>query len=720
MKKLFIIPFVAMLCVFTANAQEKKNISLEDIFITGAFRSNGFAGFNVMKDGENYTEVMEYGEQWVLVKRSLITGDSTGFVVKSSMLGGKVEPLDYEFSGDESHLLFKSAEEAIYRHSSRSYVDIVNINSGRVNRLSPDKVMYASISPNNKNVAYVKDNNLYIFNLASGLSAAITTDGKAGQIINGAVDWVYEEEFSMSRGFEWNSAGTAIAYYRFDESHVKEFSMDMYDGLYPYQEKWKYPKAGEANSVVDVYIYSVTDKTNLKINTGSENDQYLPRIKWTNAPQFLSIQRLNRLQNKWELLLTSGKGDVVTVLTENSETYVDISDNLYFLNDQVLYTSEKNGYNHIYCYDLIKEKGKQLTSGNWDVISVYGVDEEKELVYFSSSEISPTEDHLFSIKLNGKDKKSLTPEPGNHTISWAAGNKYFVDIHSNISTPARYTLRGAQGTWSRELVNNDALTEKFTKYNIGKTEFGQLPGADGTMLNYYMIKPHDFVAGNKYPVLMYVYGGPGINTVRNSFSARNYTWYQMLAQKGYIVLSVDNRGTGNRGAGFKKSTYANLGKLEHLDQEAAAKWLGAQEYIDKSRIGIWGWSFGGYMTSLCMTKSPDIFKVGVAVAPVTNWRFYDNIYTERFLKLPKDNAAGYDENSPINFVKNIKGKYLIIHGTGDDNVHFQNTVEMVHAMIRVGAQFDSEFYPNRNHGIGDRPAQYHLFRRITNYITDNL
>lgn len=730
MKKTFFFFCIAAASVAGLFAQnnELKDITFDDIFKKGTFALKFSSPLNVMNDGVTYA-VMAPGANpgsWKIDAYGIESGVSVKTVFNSEMLSENITPESYEFSADETMLLITSETESIYRHSSKANAAVINISTGRMTRIPGGKVMYPTLSPDNKNLAYVRDNNLYIFELATDKETAVTTDGKHNEVINGAVDWVYEEEFSMSRGFEWNSNGTKLAYYRFDESAVKEFSMDIWGSLYPSQERWKYPKAGEDNSKVDVYIYDIAGQRSVLCNTGSENDQYLPRIKWTQQPGILSIQRMNRTQNHWELLFYSQDHKALhggkVIISEQSKTYIDISDNLSFIpgTEQFIYTSEKSGYNHIYCYDYGKEKEQQITSGNWDVTGIKGVDEKKRLVYYTSSEVSPTEDHFFVIGFNGKNKKDLVPTAGNHSITMGSGNKYFTDMSSTISSPYSFKIYRTDGKWSKEMENNDGLRNTMQQYRFGSSEFGKLTTTEGNELNYWIIKPHNFDPAKKYPVLMHCYGGPGHNTVRNSYGGRNYLWHQYLAAQGYVVVSVDNRGTGNRGREFKHSTYLQLGKLEWQDQTEAARWFGKQSWVDSSRIGIWGWSFGGYLSSLCISKSPDVFKTAIAVAPVTNWRYYDNIYTERFLQKPQDNPSGYDENSPINFVNGIKGNYLIIHGTGDDNVHFQNSVEMVNAMIKAGVKYDSEFYPNRNHGIGDRAASYHLYRRMTGYILDNL
>jgi len=725
MKRTALIVLVAIQSANLLFAQQSP-FSLEDIFLKGTFKMAGISGFNEMKNGEHYTELKTTETGWYILKRSMKTGDSAGIVLRSSEISSGIKPESYDFSQDEQYLILTEASEAIYRHSRKSWVYVVDLKTGNSIKISEQKVLYPSMSPDNRYLAYVRDNDLFIFDLKNQVEKAVTSDGLKNSIINGAVDWVYEEEFSMSRGFEWSPDGKHIAYYRFDESGVKEFSMDMFTGLYPAQERWKYPKAGEDNSVVDVFMYDAESGKKVKANI-AQGDQYLPRIKWTNIPGQLSIQWLNRTQNEWRLLFTDVKtGAVTTILSEKSNTYIDIHNNLYFLKNSpgFITTSEKNGFNHIYRYIPLKArnqyKEKAITNGKFDVLGIAFVNEAKEIIYYNSSEVSATEDHCYRIDFNGKKKVNITPEPGSHMVSFGKGGRYFTDAYSQFGEPMQFVMKEAGTTWKRVLEDNHQARKTWSEYAFGKHEFGSMTTDSGIALNYWMVKPHNFDAAKKYPVLMFVYGGPGANTVRNQWGGRNYLYHQYLSQMGYIVVSVDGRGTGHRGEAFKKCTYLNLGKLEHIDQTSAARWLGNLPFVDNSRIGIWGWSFGGYMSSLCITKSADVFKTAVAVAPVTSWRYYDNIYTERFLRKPSENPAGYDDNSPIQFVKNIKGNYLLIHGTGDDNVHWQNSAEMINAMIKAGVRYDAEVYPNRNHGIGDRYGQYHLYRRMAEYILEKL
>lgn len=730
MKKLV----AALFLIFTSASiySQNKTLSNKDIWAGKDLVPNYVKGFKSMKDGERFTRIHENKKDQITriiaynfkdTFENAVLFNNTDIFIET---GDRIPVNDYAFSEDETKILIYNDYKQIYRHSYSSMAYVYDLTAKKLIKIDNDRVMYPTFSPDGTKVAYVKNNNLYYRSLSASESVAVTKDGEINKILNGKVDWVYEEEFSMSKGFEWSPDGSYIAYYRFDESKVKEFTMDMYwNEIYPTYETFKYPKAGEANSKVDVCIFSLAKATSVVCKTGSENDQYLPRIGWTTIDGKLSIQRLNRHQNHWEILFAdANSGEVETIYEEKSKYYVEINNNVKFLKDKssFVYTSEKSGFNHIHLYNFVKKTDRQLTSGNWEVESFLGMDEASGTIYILHSQGNVSERILASLNIKSGKITNLSTQKGWHSVVFSGSYKYYVDNYSTMTQPSTVSVFDSKGKFVRELLNNKDLEKKLSGYNLGKVEFGSMAiNTDSDLqLNYWMIKPPGFDAGKKYPVLMYVYGGPGHQTVINSWGGNNYLWYQMMAQKGYIIVSVDNRGTGSRGEAFKKSTYLNLGKLELEDQTAAAKWLGNLPYVDKSRIGIWGWSFGGYMSSLCISKSADVFKMAIAVAPVTDWRFYDNIYTERYLRTPQENPNGYKDNSPINFVSGIKGKYLIVHGTADDNVHFQNAVEMVNAMVKNNIPFDSEYYPNKNHGISGGFTRLHLFEKITDFTLSNL
>ena len=580
--------------------------------------------------------------------------------------------------------------------------------------------MYATFSPLGDKIAYVLDNNLYIKNTSSEEVTQVTTDGKKNHIINGASDWVYEEEFALIRSFEWAPDGEHLAYYKFDETYVKEFSMDLFKGeLYPTQQVFKYPKAGEDNSVVKIYFYNLKNQKNTFIYT-EKDYEYFPRIKWTNNPNELVIFGMNRHQNQLDFIVANATDASNKVLfTEKDKYFIDIHDNLTFLPEgNFIWTSEKDGFNHIYLKGFDGSEF-QLTKGNWEVTDFHGFNSDKMEIYFTSTEDGSINRSLYVQSLENDEKRKLSTEDGTNSASFSKGLKYYMNSLSTANSAPKFNLHSADGTQLKVLEDNAEFNTKMQAFNLSEKEFFTIKTQDAE-LNAWMIKPANFEPTKKYPLFMFVYGGPGSQEVTNSFGWNDYYWHQMLSQKGYIVACVDNRGTGGKGAEFKKMTYKELGKYETIDQINAAKYFASLDYIDPSRIGIQGWSYGGYLSSLAITKGADIFSLAIAVAPVTNWRFYDNIYTERYMQTPRENPTGYDENSPINHVEKLKGHYLLIHGSADDNVHVQNTVEMISALVKANKQFDSFIYTDKNHEIFGGNTRLHLYQKMTDFILDNL
>lgn len=714
MKNKFILTLCLCASVVISKAQE---ITLEDIWTKGTFNAKGVAGFNSMNDGRYYSAQDKFEN---IIKHAFADGSVIDTILRKADVN--INGFSYSFSDNEQKILLQTNFKQIYRHSFAANIYVYDVVGKRLTQPITDQVMLAEFSPDGNKLAYVKNNNLFVFDLSTNKETQITTDGKTNSIINGATDWVYEEEFALSKGFYWNKNGTQLAYYKFDESAVREFNMPMYGKLYPEDYKFKYPKAGEANSVIEIYAYNFTTGGNTKINIGEETDIYIPRIQWTQDENTLCIQRMNRLQNKLELLMANTKnGSTQTIYTEENKAYIDVPE-ITFMADgkSFIMNSEKSGWNHLYHYNINGKIIKQITQGNWDVDQFYGINPKTKMLYMSTSEINSTERYVYAIGIDGKNKKQLTARKGWNSATFNADFSYFMLSNSSINTPSYYALCNADGKEVRVLEDNKALVNKLQQYPIANAEMVTYKNAYGENLNAFIIKPKQFDANKKHPVLMYVYGGPGHQLAVNRWMGGNYFWYQMLAAKGYIIVCVDGRGTGFKGEAFKKVTYLQLGKYEIEDQIFVAKELGKLPYVDASRIGIWGWSFGGYMSSLGISKGADVFKTAIAVAPVTNWKYYDNIYTERFMRTPQENGTNYDDNSPINHVEKIKGNYLIIHGTADDNVHFQNAVEMVNAMINKGVKFDSEFYPNKNHGIGGAKTRLHLYERMTRYILEKL
>ena len=581
----------------------------------------------------------------------------------------------------------------------------------------------AEYSPDGNFVSYIHKNNIYIKELANGKITQLTHDGKKNKIINGTSDWVYEEEFAITKAYDWSPDSRYIGFLKFNEKGVKQFRMTFYDDLYPDSYKFKYPKAGEDNSLVSIHLIDLKKKCKVKaIDIGEY--EYVPRLQWSEKSNKLILQSMNRHQNslKYHLVdCTDGKASTKIIFEETSETYIDVDDNLIFLEDgeSLLRTSEMHGYKHIYKLDFSGEH-KQVTNGNWDVIDFLGLDDENNTIYYSSCEPHSTQKSVYSININGSNKKEISQNLGYNDAEFLKGMKYFIHTYSNANTPPTISLRSNDGSLISVLQDNSRLKNKLKEYPKLNEKIISSIDLGYTQLNTSMILPQDFDSTKKYPVYFNVYGGPGHNEVLDSYDGGDYMYHQLLAQEGYIVFTIDPRGTMYRGAEFKKSTYLELGKLEIEDIINAAIKLREYSWVDSDRIGIMGWSYGGFMASLAITKGADVFKTAIAVAPVTNWRYYDNIYTERFMRTPQENASGYDENSPINHVDKMKGNYLLIHGSADDNVHYQNTMEMINAMVEADKQFDLFIYPNKNHGIYGGNTRNHLFKMMFNYLKENL
>ncbi|MEM0998022.1 MAG: S9 family peptidase [Bacteroidota bacterium] len=729
LKNYFLITVIALFTWGNGVAQDDagRQITVEDIWKNYRFFPSFPSEFNWMND-DNFYSVLKNGkiEKYSVEKQERVETILDVSELKDPDTGEKIDVKTYSFAKDERQILLKTGIEPIYRRSSREITYVWDQDREKLHKLQAgEKVSFATISPDGNQVAYMYANNLYIYNMEAMKARPVTSDGMVNQIINGGTDWVYEEEFAFTRAFFWSSDSEKLAYYRFDERHVREFSMTMYGDLYPEEYRFKYPKAGEENAFVDLFIFDIVSGKNIPVDLGPEKDQYIPRIKWTKDRNKLAVMRMNRLQNQNEVLMvdgTTGKSEVI--LTEQEDTYVEQpSDNTWIFLDngeEFLWQSERSGYNHVYRYDFSGKMLQQVTSGKFDVTEITAVDEAAEFIYYMSTEVSSLERHLYRIRMDGKKKTRMTEEDGWHSVTFSKNNTFYMDSYSTITTPTRAALYNQKGKEVMVLEENKRLAKTMAAYALSEPEFMQIPTEGGEKLNAYIIRPADFDESKAYPVMMHVYGGPGSQTVKNQYLGFNYFWHQMLAQKGYIVVSVDNRGTGGRGEDFKKVTYGELGKYETLDQIAAAKWLGQQSWVDADRIGIWGWSFGGYMTSLCLTKGGGTFSLGIAVAPVTNWRFYDTIYTERYLKTPKLNPSGYDDNSPIQFAEDLQGDYLLVHGTADDNVHYQNSIEWSDALIGNAIPFDMAFYPNKNHGIFGGLTRLHLYRKMTDFVLDNL
>jgi dipeptidyl-peptidase-4 len=717
--------FFLLLLVTSFSSFSQQKITVEEIY-TGVFRAKGMDELQAMKNTNQYT-VLNFDRATNTMQIDLY--DFSNLKKVATLINTKdFKELDngidsYAFSNDEKQLLIANSSNQIYRHSFTADYFLFDIASKKLTKIL-EQVQEPTFSPDGTKIAFAKENNLFVYDILSKEVNQITNDGKKNAIINGITDWVYEEEFAFVRAFDWSADSKKIAFIRFDESQVPEFSMDIYKkNLYPTAETFKYPKAGEKNATVSLHIFDLVSKNIKNVNLNNYNDFYIARLKWTNDANILSAQVLNRHQDNLDLLFIDGNSaSSKVVLNEKDKAYVDVTDNLTFLKDNsFIWTSEKDGWNHIYLYDKTGKLKNQVTKGNWEVTAYYGFDEKTKSIYYQSTENGSIVRDVYKISLDGKKKTKLSKNIGTNEATFSPNFSLFINKFSSSTVPTTYTLNNSiDGQQVQSIVENSSLLEKLKKYNLPSKEFFELTTEKGHKLNAWMIKPKDFDASKKYPVFMYQYSGPGSQEVANEWFNANDYWFMMLTQQGYIVACVDGRGTGFKGAAFKKCTQKELGKYEVEDQIDAAKVIGNYPYVDKTRIGIFGWSFGGFMASNCIMKGADVFKTAIAVAPVTNWRFYDSIYTERYMQTPQENASGYDDNSPINHVSKLKGNFLLIHGTADDNVHVQNSMQMIEALVQANKQFDWAIYPDKNHGIYGGYTRIQLYNKMTNFIKEKL
>lgn len=725
MKKINTLILISALLTLTFQAfgqQFSKEITLEDIYKKGVFRQKSISGLISMNDGEHFTTLEKSRK---IVKYSYKTGEVVEIIYNTIEADFDIE--DYAFSNDETKILIAVNADYVYRRSYYADYYIYDIKTKKLSKLSDKgKQQFAAFSPDNSKIAFARNNNLFIKDLSQNKEYQITQDGKFNHIINGGTDWVYEEEFGFTKAFFWSPKGDQIAYYKFDESEVKVFNMTKYnEDLYPENYAFKYPKAGEKNSVVSIHVYDLDSKQTKTMDVGNETDQYIPRIKWTKDNHKLAVIRENRLQNYIEILIANTQTTKSEVIfEEKNDRYIERINDWYmtFTEDgtKFIINSERDGWNHLYLYDIEGNLIKQLTEGNWEVTNFYGIDNKAQIIYYQSAEESCLNRAVYCVKLDGSKKKKLSEKKGNNSAVFSNGFKYYINYYTNIKTPRYITLHNKKGKLIRVLEDNKKLTQTVQDYGFSPIEFITIntPSSDWD-LNAAMIKPNNFDPNKKYPLLIFLYGGPGSQVVQDSW-IRRQAWHQMLAQKGYVVVYVDNRGTGGRGEEFKKMTYGQLGKYETIDQIEAAEYLSSLPYIDENRTGIWGWSYGGFMSTSCLFLGSDVFEMAIAVAPVTSWRFYDSIYTELYMGLPQDNPGGYDNNSPLNHTEKLKGKFLLVHGTADDNVHFQNSIRLSEKLVQDNKQFEMQFYMDKNHGIYGGNTSIHLFTRLTNFILENL
>ena len=717
----------ALCIIFFITTSHSQELTVEKIWKSKEFTQKSIEGFNSMNDGEHFSKISVIDGKNAITKHTFLNYKGQGEVIlkfEDLKDDGKELIIDsYEFNSDETKLLLKTETRYVYRRSFTAVYYLYDLTTKLLQPLdskhSPQTL--AEYSPDGSKVSFIHGNNLYVKDLTTNKVKQLTKDGKQNNIINGSTDWVYEEEFAITKGYDWSPDSKYIAFLKFNESQVKEFTLSFYNNLYPDLYTYKYPKAGEKNSVVTAHILDLEKGRISKIELGKY--EYIPRLKWANNENNLIIQTLNRHQNelKYHLINFNKKRIISNVFfEEKSSTYVEIDDNLSILKDgkTIIRTSEIDGYNHIYQINFNGES-KQITKGKFDVIEFLGINENTQTIYYSSAEKDAFYKGLYKIHISGNEKVSISSEKGTNDAEFSNGMNYFIKSFSTANSATIYTLCDANGKELQIIEDNKELNDRLKSYNLPSKEFITIKGASQD-LNAWIIKPSNFDKSKKYPVYFHVYGGPHFNLVTDSYAGGDYLYHQLLAQKGYIVIGIDPRGTMYRGTEFKKSTYLQLGKLEVEDVIAAAKEVKKLIYVDSTRLGIQGWSFGGYLTSLAITKGADHFKTGIAVAPVTNWKYYDNIYTERYMRTPEENKSGYENNSPINFVSQLKGNYFIIHGSTDDNVHYQNTMEMTNALIKSNKQFSQFIYPNRNHSIRGGNTRYHLYTMLLNYTLENL
>jgi dipeptidyl-peptidase 4 len=709
---------------FTLLGQQK--LTVETIY-KGTFREKQLDQMQVLKNTKQYS-LLNYQDNYTSVSIDLYdfeTQKKLKTIFNSQQFADIGMPESYVFDDANSQILMAYNSTPIYRHSFLANYYLYDIAKKTIQAVSENPIQEATLSPDGSKIAYALQNNLFVFDVSSKTTMQVTADGKKNKIINGITDWVYEEEFAFVRAFDWSADSKNLAYIQFNETDVPEFSMVMYeDNLYPRIETFKYPKAGEKNSKVRLFLYELEPKKTQEVDLSGYTDFYIPRIFWTKDANILSAKIVNRHQNNLDLLFIDAKtAKSKVILTEKNKTYIDYldKDNLYFLSDNsFVMHNETDGYNHLYWYDSNGKLVNQITKGKWEVTDFYGFNEKTRTLFYQSTENGTTNRAIYSIGIDGKNKRCLTTNIGKHEVHFSADFDFYIDTFSSITEPTSYTLYATKsGKALQIVVNNDDLKQISDRFELpAKTLF--TINVNGNELNAWMLKPTDFDPSKKYPLLLYQYSGPGSQEVANEWNNTNDYWFKMLTQKGYVVACVDGRGTGYKGAEFKKTTYKELGKYEVEDQIAAATLFSKYNYIDASRIGIFGWSYGGFMAANCILKGADIFKTAVAVAPVTNWRFYDSVYTERYMRTPQENPTGYDHNSPINHVQKLKGNLLLIHGSGDDNVHVQNSMLMMKALIQANKQFDSQIYPDNNHGIYGGYTRIQLFNKITDYIINKL
>lgn len=707
------------------NADGQQQITLEEIWLEEAFEPEEASGFKFMRDGQHYT-VLDSSEGYRIEKHDLATGELVEVLLDARQIADDYKINDYELAFKDRYLLLQSNKIEIYRHSFTAEYILYDLKSQRIKPIDDlSRIACAKVDPSGQRLGFVKNNDLYYQHLASGKVMRVTTDGEKNEVINGHADWVYEEEFVLTRAFEWSDHGDHLAFIRFDESEVPEFTLKLYHNeVYPEHDTYKYPKVGQTNSTVSVHIHHLINGETTQVDVGDMTDIYVPRIAWSSYSDTLCIFKLNRLQNHLQIFKTDAlTGESLVMLEEKNEYYIDIHDNLTFISGgkEFIWTSESDGYNHIYRYKMDGSLVKQITDGPWEVTEVYGVDQDRGEIFYQSTELSSIDRTIHAVSIDGSTSRTIIGKNGFNGAKFSKTFDYFILEHSTLNTPPTYTVMDRKGGAVFVIEDNAELDQKLQRYGTSDVEKMTITIEGDIELNAAMIKPNNFDDSKEYPLLMYVYGGPGSQRAQDKWNQfKHYGWYQFMAQRGYVVAVVDNRGTGGKGEAFKKMTYLQLGKYETIDQINAAKYFGEKPFIDKDRIAIYGKSYGGFMSTLCILKGKDVFKAAIALAPVTHWKWYDSVYTEKYMRTEEENKDGYHENAPVNFADRLKGRYLLVHGLDDDNVHFQHTVELTRKLVAANKQFDTYFYPNLAHALDDNRSRYHLFTKITNFLDESL
>lgn len=732
MKKLFVL-FYALMCLVSLQAQK---VTLQDV-ANGTYRAQSIQGLKPMLDGEHYTQISKDHKR--IVKYSFKTGKEVATIFDvATARNHKLKSFDdYIMSPDESLILIQTETKPIYRRSFTAVYYIYNVRNRTLAPLSNNGPQQVPLfSPDSHQIAFVRNNNIYLIKLLFGNSESqVTKDGEYNKVLNGIPDWVYEEEFSYNRAFDFSADSKMIAYVRFDESQVPMYSFPWYKGMapekteyttYPGSYDYKYPKAGVVNSKVSVHSFDIKSRVTRKMELPVDSDGYVPRIKFTDDPEKLAIMTLNRHQNRFDLYMANPRSAICKVaIRDEAEQYIkeQAYSDIAFYPEHIVMMSERDGYNHLYLYTIGGNLVKQITKGEFEVKDFLGWDQKANVFYYTSNEGSPLRTAVY--KIDGKGKKTkLSTRTGTNSALFSKNLNYYINTYSSAQTPTLITLNNNKGQEMVTLLDNKELKSKTAQLNMPTKEFFSFKTSEGVELNGWMMKPANFNPSKKYPVIMHQYSGPGSQQVLDKWGIGSFgdggMFEAVMCDKGYIMVCVDGRGTGGRGAAFEKCTYLSIGVKEATDQAEAAKYLSTLPYVDGSRIGIWGWSYGGYNTLMSMSEGSGAFKAGVAIAAPTDWRFYDSVYTERFMRTPKENGDGYQASSAISRASKLKGKLLLIHGSADDNVHLQNFMEYSEALVQANIQFDTQIYTNRNHSIFGGNTRNHLMNRVANFFLQNL